>query len=140
MQGNKARNTLEIRLDLLPLAGLLTGSHCSRLRLRCRRWPASAAAWACLRLGRRVGPRCRAGRARRAPVLLAPTCCCRAGPAYLPLPHPLPLLRACCWATPVLARAHARAAACAAHCWAAPALALLGCAEPLWAANQNPFS
>ena len=30
------------------------------------------------------------------------------------------------------ARAHA--------CWAAPALALLGCAEPLWAAILNSFS
>ena len=40
MQGNKARNTLEIRLDLLPLAVLLTGPRC------CRAGPAYRHAWA----------------------------------------------------------------------------------------------
>jgi len=79
---------------------------------------------------------------------------CRAGP----LPPASPPARraalglpaaatpaAACWATRSLPRWAAPALTPAGprprwRCWAAPALALLGCAEPLWAAFLNSFS
>jgi len=103
-------------------AALLAPAAC--LRPAC--WPAAAAS------------RCRTRAPRARWVAVA------AGPRP-PLPRACTLPR---WPTaacqparaPRRARPACRCRARAHACWAAPALALLGCAEPLWAAILNSFS
>jgi len=116
----------------LPLAGprrarplplpLLAAAARAHRALAGSRWPLGHArrcrALAPCRAGPLPLPRPPACQPARAPRRARPACRCRASCRLLG--HTL---------AAALGRARARA------CWAAPALALLGCAEPLWAAN-----